>query len=376
MKLAILGCGVVGSEVIRIIDNLEVYQDSITIKKIFDKKPICDSRYTYQFKDILEDSEIDTIIETMGGLHPAYEFICASLKAHKNVVSANKAVIATYFKEFNDLAIENHVHFKIEASVGGGIPWIKELQRILRFDHILSFNGIMNGTTNFILDEMHQKDSDFDDILKEAQAKGYAEKDPSTDIEGYDIRNKCAITASIAYQGYLNVHDIPTLGISNIKKEDVQYFKSKGYICKLMGNSKSFDDSISLYVCPILTKNIEGHIHQNLNITSYTSTNLGKLQMIGQGAGGSPTASAIVSDIFDIYQNINQPFNLDKELSIQNNEQFHFYIRLPLNNHLQQDIALSYERDDTYTYLKTKKMTINEIMEYKQQDSFIAIIEE
>ena len=377
MKIGILGCGVVGSEVIRILDHLQATKNSnIQVKRILDRKAICDSRLTNHYEDILHDPEIDTIVEVMGGLHPAYEYITAALKAKKNVVSANKAVSAAYFKEFNELANENNVHFKIEASVGGGIPWIKEIQRILRIDEISSFRGIMNGTTNYILDEMFRDEVDFVDALKEAQKKGYAESDPSADIEGYDIRNKSAITASIAYKSYLDINEIPTIGISNIKKEDILYFKSKGYICKLLATSNNYQDYISLYVCPTLTRSIEGQVHTNLNITSYTSNYLGTLQIIGQGAGGSPTASAVVSDLFDIDQNNYQPFTLEKQLVIQNNEVHHFYVRQHLED-FQEDIALSYEKDKCYVYIQTKKMTLTEILEQTQgKECFIAMIQE
>ena len=374
MKIGLLGCGVVGREVLRIIDILNATTMSdIEITKILEKRVLCETRITNNIDDIINDHSIDTVVEVMGGIHPAYEFICAALKAKKNVVSANKAVIAKYFKEFNQLALDNHVQFKIEASVGGGIPWIKELQRILRMDVISSFSGIMNGTTNYILDNMHKNEVDFDDVLKKAQELGYAEADPTADIEGYDIRNKVAITASIAYKGQLNVEDIPTIGISKIKKVDIDYFKKHGVTCKLLGSSKNNGTSISLFVCPTLTTNIEGYVESNLNITSCTSNYLGKVQLIGQGAGGAPTASAIVSDCLDIYENIHTPFHLEKELIIDNNEQYHFYVRCnPID--FNEELAITYEKDDTYVYMKTKLMSINDVLSYyKDKDCFIAI---
>ena len=374
MKIALLGCGVVGSEVLRIIDILHAttYRD-IEITKILEKRVLCESRIINNFDEILFDDTIDTVVEVMGGLHPAYEFICASLKAKKNVVSANKAVIAKYFKEFNELALENNASFMIEASVGGGIPWIQELQRILRMDKISSFSGIMNGTTNYILDNMHKNEVDFDEVLKKAQQLGYAESDPTADIEGFDIRNKVAITASIAYKGYLDVDKIPTIGISKIKKVDIDYFKKHGFTCKLLGKSNDYGNHISLFVCPTLTKQIEGHVESNLNITSCTSNYLGRVQLIGQGAGGAPTASAIVSDILDIYENSSSQFNLEKELIINNSELYHFYIRCNQDD-FNEELTISFEFDDNYVYIKTKQMTINEILDiYQNKDCFIAI---
>ena len=181
MNIGLLGCGVVGSEVLRIVDTLNM--SSMKITKILDLKPKNDTRFTNKFEDILNDETIDTVVEVMGGIHPAYEFIRACLRAKKNVVSANKAVIARYFKEFMDLAKENGVSFRLEASVAGGIPWIKELQRVLRMDNVIEFSGILNGTTNYILDKMHTQNASFDVVLKDAQMKGYAESNPTSDIE-------------------------------------------------------------------------------------------------------------------------------------------------------------------------------------------------
>ena len=372
MNIGLLGCGVVGSEVLRIVDTLNM--SSMKITKILDLKPKNDTRFTNKFEDILNDETIDTVVEVMGGIHPAYEFICACLKAKKNVVSANKAVIARYFKEFMDLAKENGVSFRLEASVAGGIPWIKELQRVLRMDNVIEFSGILNGTTNYILDKMHTQNASFDAVLKDAQMKGYAESDPTSDIEGYDIQNKMCISSSIAYKGYVNVDEIPTFGISKIKKEDIDYFKSKGLICKLLGQSKNYGDCISVFVCPVCTTSIEGHVDTNLNITTCVTQHLGTLRMIGQGAGGSPTASAVVSDCLDVYEKVDKPFEFNQTLVVDNNkEDYHFYVRIN-KDEFMEDICLSYEEDDTYVYMKTKRMTIVDLFNrIDNKDCFIAI---
>ena len=373
MNIGLLGCGVVGSEVLRIVDSLNM--PTMKITKILDLKPKNDSRFTNKFEDILNDHSIDTVVEVMGGLHPAHEFIGACLKAKKNVVSANKAVIARYFNEFMDLAKENGVSFRLEASVAGGIPWIKELQRVLRMDNIIEFSGILNGTTNYILDKMNTQNASFDVVLKDAQMKGYAESDPTSDIEGYDIQNKMCISSSIAYKGYVNVDDIPTFGISKIKKEDIDYIKSKGMICKLLGQSKNYGHCISVFVCPVCTTSIEGHVDTNLNITTCVTQNLGTLRMIGQGAGGSPTASAVVSDLLDIYEKVDKNFELNQPLVVDNTkEEYHFYVRMNKEDFME-DICLSYEEDDTYIYMKSRKMTIVEMLNrIEGKDCFIAIL--
>lgn len=374
MKIGLLGCGVVGKEVLKMIDAMS--SEKVEVVRILTRNKRHEPRFTTDFNDLMND-DIDTIIEVMGGLHPAYEYIKASLKAKKNVISANKAVIAKHFKEFADLAIENEVSFKIEASVGGGIPWIRELQRVKRMDTIQQFSGIFNGTTNYILDKMHQYGLSFETALMDAQKKGYAESDPSSDIDGFDIQNKCAISASVAYDTFIDVDKIPVFGIASILKEDIDYFKSKKLVCKLMGFSKHYGSSISLYVCPICVNGLMAHVGDNLNIASCTSQHLGKLEMIGQGAGGSPTATAVISDLLDLFENNTTPFLFHHSLDIDNSKELHhFYLRERIED-FHEELALSYEKDETYIYMKTKRMTLNELLSIvSSKDVFLALLED
>ena len=374
MKIGLLGCGVVGKEVLKMIDAMP--SEKAEVVRILTRNKRHEPRFTTDFNDLMND-DIDTIIEVMGGLHPAYEYIKASLNAKKNVISANKAVIAKYFKEFADLAIENEVSFKIEASVGGGIPWIRELQRIKRMDTIQQFSGIFNGTTNYILDRMHQYELSFETALMDAQKKGYAESDPSSDIDGFDIQNKCAISASVAYDTFIDVDKIPVFGIASILKEDIDYFKSKNLVCKLMGFSRHYGSSISLYVCPVCVNGLMAHVGDNLNIASCTSQQLGKLEMIGQGAGGSPTATAVISDLLDLFENNTIPFLFHHSLDIDNSKELHhFYLRERIED-FHEELALSYEKDETYIYMKTKRMTLNELLSIvSSKDVFLALLED
>lgn len=374
MKIGLLGCGVVGKEVLKMIDAMP--SEKVEVVRILTRNKRHEPRFTTDFNDLMND-DIDTIIEVMGGLHPAYEYIKASLNSKKNVISANKAVIAKHFKEFADLAIENEVSFKIEASVGGGIPWIRELQRIKRMDTIQQFSGIFNGTTNYILDRMHQYDLSFETAIMDAQKKGYAESDPSSDIDGFDIQNKCAISASVAYDTFIDVNKIPVFGIASILKEDIDYFKSKNLVCKLMGFSKHYGSSISLYVCPICVNGLMAHVGDNFNIASCTSQHLGKLEMIGQGAGGSPTATAVISDLLDLFENNTTPFLFHHSLDIDNyKELHHFYLRERIED-FHEELALSYEKDETYIYMKTKRMTLNELLSIvSSKDVFLALLED
>ena len=374
MKIGLLGCGVVGKEVLKMIDAMP--SEKVEVVRILTRNKRHELRFTTDFNDLMND-DIDTIIEVMGGLHPAYEYIKASLNAKKNVISANKAVIAKHFKEFADLAIENEVSFKIEASVGGGIPWIRELQRIKRMDTIQQFSGIFNGTTNYILDRMHQYELSFETALMDAQKKGYAENDPSSDIDGFDIQNKCAISASVAYDTFIDVDKIPVFGIASILKEDIDYFKSKNLVCKLMGFSRHYGSSISLYVCPVCVNGPMAHVGDNLNIASCTSQQLGKLEMIGQGAGGSPTATAVISDLLDLFENNTIPFLFHHSLDIDNSKELHhFYLRERIED-FHEELALSYEKDETYIYMKTKRMTLNELLSIvSSKDVFLALLED
>lgn len=372
MKIALLGCGTVGSATCEILKK-----SSFEVVRYLVKNKRDDSLSTTNFNDILNDDTIETVIEVMGGIHPAYEYICACLNAHKNVITANKAVVAKYFDEFMNLANKNNVYFRIEACVAGGIPWIHEILRISSFDQIHSFSGIFNGTTNYILDCMNRYDTSFEVALTNAQEKGYAESNPSADIEGFDVQNKAAISAMLAYQGKIDVDNIDCYGMSSIQSNDISYFKSKNVTCKYLAHSKKYRNSISLFVIPTLCKSIESFIDSNLNIVTYESQYLGKFQMIGQGAGGYPTASAIVSDCMAIQNKQKMNLVLQEYLHIDNTQEcYHYYVR---STQLNEDIALSYEKDEHYFYIKTKKMSIHEIFEFIQtqnkNDIFVALWE-
>ena len=223
MKIAILGFGTVGSGVYEIAKNLK----NIEVKKVLEKDLSKINIATDNYDEIINDKEIELVVECMGGLHPAYEFIMQALKSKKSVVSANKAVIAKYLDEFVSLAKENNVKFIFEASVGGGIPWLVNLERTRRVDEINRVYGIFNGTSNYILDNMYRNEQEFDSTLKTAQELGYAEADPSADIDGYDVTNKVIISSALAYDGFIK-NEFPCFTMRNITKEDILYFKKNG----------------------------------------------------------------------------------------------------------------------------------------------------
>lgn len=304
MKIAILGYGVVGSGVDEILKQAKAQALGIECIAILERehKLHLDSRMISDYKRIMADKTIEVVVETLGGIHPAYEYIKEALINKKSVVTANKAVVARYFKEFNLLALENNVYFNYEASVGGVLPIIKLLHDVSRIDEIKSVSGILNGTSNYILSMMHQQGLDMIEALGQAQALGYAERDPSADIEGYDVRNKMMIVASIAFNSVCDMDKIITLGIQDITAADIKYFKAKGLVCKLFGCAKRQVSTYSITIMPtlFLANDCVATIDTNFNIASFYSETSQTISVIGQGAGHFPTAHSIVEDLVDI----------------------------------------------------------------------------
>ena len=224
------------------------------------------------------------------------------------MITANKAVIAIYLKEFTEAAERHNVKFYFEASVGGGIPWIQGLEKALRIDNVNSISGIFNGTSNFILDQMSRNGESFIDVLKKAQQLGYAEADPSADIDGIDVANKLCISADIAYDIDIRDHkDLPIFGIRNITCDDVKYFQAKGLSVKLVGRTHQRDNKFDYVVEPalFLDRTLEANTPDNYNLISLNGDTIGKLDFFGQGAGMFPTANAVVQDVLDIKESKN-----------------------------------------------------------------------
>ena len=311
MKIAILGFGTVGSGVYEITKTLE----NIEVKKVLEKDLSKINIATDNYDEIINDKEIELVVECMGGLHPAYEFIMKALQNKKSVVSANKAVIAKYLDEFLKTARENKVEFRFEASVGGGIPCLAGIQKIRRVENIDKFYGIFNGTSNFILDNMYRFENEFFTTLKNAQELGYAEADPSADIDGYDVTNKVIISFALAYDGFIK-NDFPCFTLKNITKEDIIYFKKQDYIAKYIGEARTkaneYEASVMLNLFPINA--LEGNVLSNYNIVTVQSHTMGEVKFYGQGAGKLPTANAIIQDILDIQEKISfNPISIEKK---------------------------------------------------------------
>ncbi len=353
MKIAILGFGTVGSGVYEIAKTLK----NIEVKKVLEKDLNKINIATDNYDEIINDKEIELVVECMGGLHPAYEFIMQALKSKKSVVSANKAVIAKYLDEFLQAAKENNVEFRFEASVGGGIPCLAGIQKVRRVENIDKFYGIFNGTSNFILDNMYRFENEFFTTLKTAQELGYAEADPSADIDGYDVTNKVIISAALAYDGFIK-NEFPCFTMRNITKEDILYFKKKGLIAKYIGEATTVGDeyeaSVMLNLFP--TNALEGNVLSNYNIVTVQSHTMGEVKFYGQGAGKLPTANAIIQDILDIQANISfNPISIEKKYSYSAKLFKHRYV-LRSNEELKGEFD-KIEKDGNNFYHYTKEIT-------------------
>ena len=353
MKIAILGFGTVGSGVYEIAKTLK----NIEVKKVLEKDLNKINIATDNYDEIINDKEIELVVECMGGLHPAYEFIMQALKSKKSVVSANKAVIAKYLDEFLQAAKENNVEFRFEASVGGGIPCLAGIQKIRRVENIDKFYGIFNGTSNFILDNMYRFENEFFTTLKTAQELGYAEADPSADIDGYDVSNKVIISFALAYDGFIK-NEFPCFTMRNITKEDILYFKKNGLIAKYIGEATTvgneYEASVMLNLFP--TNALEGNVLSNYNIVTVQSYTMGEVKFYGQGAGKLPTANAIIQDILDIQANISfNPISIEKKYSYSAKLFKHRYV-LRSNEELKGEFD-KIEKDGNNFYHYTKEIT-------------------
>lgn len=298
MKIAVLGYGTVGKGVDRIISERVRGVEVSRILELPDR--LTDPRMTSDYAEIVEDDDIEVVVECMGGLEPAHTFILDALAKGKSVVTSNKAVVAAYFDEFVRQANATEASLLIEASVGGGIPWIASIEKVRRIDEVTSFSGIMNGTTNFIVDAMVKEDADFDQVLAEAQALGYAERDPSADVDGVDVRNKTIITVGVAFDTACE-KDIPTTGIRTLTKGDLDALRALGRGVKLLGRGVQREGGYAAAVEPVAVpiESLEANVPSNFNLISLDATTVGPLKFYGQGAGMLPTGNAMAQDVLD-----------------------------------------------------------------------------
>ena len=314
MKIALLGHGTVGRGVDDIIRTRVPEVEVARILELPDR--LSDSRMTSNYDEIVCDPSIDLVVECMGGIEPAHEFIRRALEAGKHVVTSNKAVVAAHFGEFAELAAANDVAFLIEAAVGGGIPWIAGVEKAKRIDEIRSFSGIMNGTTNYIIDSMRREELDFDVALGRAQELGYAERDPSAAIDGIDVANKTIISACVAFDVDC-VRDLPVTGIRTLTKADLDMFAHRDLTVKLFGRGQSKDGRYAVAVEPVAIPlaSLEAAVPSNFNLVSLEGFTVGPLKFYGQGAGSLPTGNAIVQDVIDAAHGRRQVFDFSRGLT-------------------------------------------------------------
>ena len=315
VNIAVLGYGTVGSGVVEVINTNHNSINKragaeINIKYVLDLRDFpgdpVEKVLVHDYDVIANDPEVDIVVEVMGGIEPAYTFVKRALESGKSVCTSNKALVAKHGPELMEIAREKNINFLFEASCGGGIPIIRALNSSLTADEIDEITGILNGTTNYMMYKMSTEGCEFDTVLKEAQAKGYAEADPTADVEGYDACRKIAILSSLAYGKFLNYEDIYTEGITKITAKDIKYAKEMGCDIKLLGVAKNTEEGIEAYVCPMLIPSNHplATVNDSYNAVFVNGDAVENAMFYGRGAGELPTASAVVGDAFEIARNI------------------------------------------------------------------------
>jgi homoserine dehydrogenase len=350
IKIGLLGCGTVGSGVYKILHKNQTSIANkagakLTIKRVLVKDKteelvvdVPNRELTEDFSDIVNDEQIEIVVELIGGVHPAREFVLKALESGKSVITANKELMAKHGDEILTTAENNNVDIYFEASVGGGIPIITPLKTSLAGNKITKILGIVNGTTNYILTKMDQEGAEFDNVLKTAQEKGYAEADPTSDIEGCDAAYKLAILSSIGFESRVDIEEVYVEGITGITKEDIEFAREFDYKIKLLAIGKEEEDGIEVRVHPTLIGKDHplANVNNVFNAIFVEGDAIGETMFYGPGAGQMPTGSAVVGDIveaarnidFDVQGRISCTCFEDKEVKPQSEVKTRYYIRL------------------------------------------------
>ncbi len=327
MRIGLLGFGTVGKGVY----ELTGARADMQVVRVLCRRELTlpDAEVTHDFQDILQDKNIDTVVEAIGGLHPAFEYVSAALEAGKNVVTANKALIATYYDALLPLAERKGVSLRCTASVGGGIGWLSELERVRRCEAVTRVGGIMNGTCNYILDSMTRLGLGYDEALSQAQALGYAEADPTTDVDGIDTWHKLIVSSNIAFGISVDTAGIPAAGIRRITAADVENFRAHGLTCKLVSTGCYEHGSYSGYVQPTLypAGKPEAAVPANYNLITLVGDVSGRQSFFGQGAGRYPTAYNVVQDCVDLLGGKGFYCPYGPKIPVNNREKLRYYVR-------------------------------------------------
>lgn len=318
INIGLLGFGTVGTGVARVLKENEheitqkvgaqLHIKTVLVRNVKTKRDFSgDFFITDKIEDVLQDDDIDIVIELMGGIHPSREYMLRAMEAGKNIVTANKDVLAQFGKDMFDAAEKNDVEFMFEASVGGGIPIITPLKQCLTANKITEVIGIVNGTTNYMLTKMTQAGMDYNTVLAEAQTKGYAEANPAADVEGLDAARKVAILASIAFNTRVGLDDVSVEGITKITPADIEYATELGYVIKLLAIAKdSPEKGVDVRVHPAFLPKEHplAAVNDVFNAIYVCGNAIGEAMFYGRGAGALPTASAVIADVIDISRDI------------------------------------------------------------------------
>lgn len=378
MNIGLLGMGTIGSGVFEIAQKLE----DVRVKKVLERRFQADY-ITDRIEEIVNDPEIDLVVETMGGLHPAYEFAVEVLRHGKHFVTANKLLVSAYCAELTQLAREKGVSFLYGAACGGGIAYLANLEIARGIDRLTALGGILNGTTNYILDSMQRKEMDYATALAQAQAMGYAERDPSSDVDGLDTMRKLILACAVGFDAYLSPEEIPTHGIRNVRVEDMQWARKHGKVLRLCACAqRDGKDALSAYVEPTLVsaESPEAAILQNVNYAWYLGEEYGLMSYTGQGAGKLPTAANVLRDVRSAAAGHRSMTSENCAIAHPDNasERHRYYLRVPAEEVLPEGWKAQREICGDWALCQTEAISVAEAHAYAiaHPQSFIAGIRE
>ena len=377
MNIAILGQGTIGSGVLELAQKSEDICVKRVLEKRFKTELTCGT-----IEEIVSDPEIELVSETMGGLHPAYEFAEAVLQSGKHFVTANKLLVCEKGPELQALAEEKGVAFLYSAACGGGIPYLSNMKQAACVDRLTALGGILNGTTNYILDAMTTGGSEYDDALKKAQELGYAERDPSGDVDGLDTMRKLVLACGVGFGARIEPEDVAVCGISAVSARDIAFARAHGYVIRLCATAQRWSEVTAAWVEPCFkaVDSPEASVRKNLNRAWYKGEAMGELSFGGQGAGKLPTAANVLRDIRSVMAGERSMLNVPlTSVKPDNNWATHaYYLRTPLKAEVPNMWVAISEADEQYRYTITEPVSVKEMhrLYKKEPDSFFAALDE
>ena len=391
MKIAIMGFGTVGTGVEEILykkresllkNNFDIKIEKVLIRNKNKKRSPLDGdlAFTDDFNEIL-NSDVDTVIDVTSSLEETYERIVKLMEAGKNIVTANKAVVSKYFEELNELAREKNIYFSYEAAVAGAIPVIHPIMEEAFFSDMNKIQGILNGTSNYILSKMEVEGSSYDEVLKEAQELGYAEADPTADVGGFDAMRKIRILSSLIYNSKINEDEIFTFGIENVKKADFDFAKERGYSIRVLAKSELTNDKINISVIPTFVRdNFFAKTFGGTNGVKIWGENFTSYELKGPGAGKLETADAVMRDLLRILakREIKTFYDAGNSYEVENNLENKFYVRTSEVSTGLKDLIEEEKIIDNEHLLITRKVSLDDLRDAlgNLDKVFLAEIEE